>query len=335
MTTVLFYKYSFIRKLLCTFQIIYILHLGFFSTMLYAQKLTYKIQENDLLKISFWESPELDRQARVSSDGKIVLPVIGNLTAAGLSIDEFRKEIITQMGTYNKLINQVNISVVEFGQNKVHVTGQITKPGKYSFEEIPNIWDIILEAGGPLESTQLNAVVIIRNQEDGKIVTADIENALKQGKINDLPQIYAGDAIHIPGINSPFGVTDISSDSYSSRNEYYIVGAINAPGTHTFEKNLNILDAIGRAGGPTEMANLEEVKYVSVYTDGTKVLAINLESYMTNPLYGTIPLVTPGSTIYIPSEERMSPILAAILITTVSTAISTILVIYISDAMRD
>jgi polysaccharide export outer membrane protein len=334
--SVLFYKRrKKIRRIaLISCQIIGILQFVCIPYCVLAQKTSYEINKNDILEISFWESPEMNRQLRVDSEGNITLPVIGSVNAEGLTVDELSQGIIRQMGMYNKLINQVSIKVLEFGQNEVHVTGQVITPGKYSFEEIPNLWDIILEAGGPLEGAQLDEVVIVRNQEDGRIITANITHALRSGEVNELPAIYPGDAIHVPGESSPFGVTPVNTTNYSSRNEYYITGAIGTPGTKQFENNLNLLDAIGQAGGPTSEANLEEVKYISVYNEGTFVMKLDLEYYMNNSISSSLPLVSPGSTIFIPTEERMSPVLSAIIITTVSTTLSTVLVIYLTEALR-
>jgi protein involved in polysaccharide export with SLBB domain len=322
------------RTFFIIIHIIFILHIESNIRTVFAQKSSYKIQVEDLIEISFWESPNMDRKVQVSNDGNIVIPVIGSVKAAGLTVDGLAQEIITQMGMYNKIINQVNINILEFGQNKVHVTGQVTSPGKYSFEEMPNLWDIILEAGGPLEDAQLDGVLIVRSQEDGQIITVDVAYALKRGKMNELPKVDPGDAIHIPGVSSPFGVTVGRTTEFASRNEFYIVGAIGTPGIQQYENNLNILDAIGRAGGPTAEANIEEVKYIAVHSKGTKVWDIDLEFYINNSLSIALPDVTPGSTIYIPREPQMSPVLQAILVSTISTALTTITVIYVTDALR-
>jgi protein involved in polysaccharide export with SLBB domain len=300
-----------------------------------AQRGSYKIHIEDLLEISFWESPEMDGQIRVNNDGTIALPVIGHIEAEGLTIEELSQKIITQMGMYNKLINQVDIKVLEFGQNKVHVTGQVTTPGKYSFEEIPNLWDIILEAGGPLEEAKLDEVVIIRNDEEGKITTVNVANALRRGEVNELPTIYPGDAIHVPGASSPFGVNMNNTQNYSLRNEFYITGAIGVPGIHQYENNLSLLDAIGRAGGPTADADLEEVKYISVHNKGTFVMKIDLEYYINNSITSSLPTVSPGSTIYIPREKGWPPVLQAITISVVSTTLSTLVILYITDAYQN
>jgi len=297
----------------------------------FAQKTSYRINTDDLLEISFWESPEMDQQVRVGSDGNIILPVIGAIRAQDLTTEELSQSIIRQMEMYNKLINQISIKILEYGQNKVHVTGQVRSPGRYSFEEMPNLWDIILEAGGPLEEAQLDEVIIIRNREDGKIIPADVAFALKQGEVNSLPQIYAGDAIHIPGNSSPFGPTLSTGSGGSNRSEFYIMGAIGTPGIQKYENNLNILDAIGRAGGPTAEANINEIKYIGVYRNGTRVWEFDLEYYINNSLSTSLPTVSPGSTIFIPAEPRMSPVWQAILITTISTTLTTVIIWYLSE----
>ncbi len=296
----------------------------------YAQDSSYKIHPKDLLEITFWESPEMDTQARVNNEGTIALPVIGNIEVAGLTIHELSQKIISQMGMYNKLINQVNIKVLEFGYNKVIVTGQVASPGKYYFEKIPNLWDIIMEAGGPLEDARLNEVVIVRQQEDSSMITAAVATALKNGQMHKLPKIYSGDAIHIPGDSSPFHV----DTNPPPKKEFYILGAIASPGVQQYENNLNILDAIGRAGGPTADADLTEIKYIVVRSKGTNVWKINLDYYMNNSLHTAIPTITPGCTIFIPREKKISPILQSIIVTTTSAALSTVLIITLTKVFE-
>jgi protein involved in polysaccharide export with SLBB domain len=309
------------RTEICIFATILILLINSNHSYLLAQKSSYKIFAEDLLEITFWESPEMDTQIRVNSDGFITLPVIGNLKVTDLTIKELSQEIITQMAIYNKLLNQVKIKVLEYGHNKVHITGQVASPGKYTFEKIPNLWDIIMEAGGPLEEAQLNEVLIVRNQEEGKIFNADVANALKQGEVSKLPEIYPGDAIHIPGSSSPYE----KAISYSDKSEYYVLGAISNPGSQRFENNLNILDAIGRAGGPTSEANLSEVKYVSVYEKGSQVWKINLNLYLNNSLPMPIPIIKPGSTIFVPRKKTMSPIVYTIITTAITSSITALI----------
>jgi len=290
----------------------------------FSQDNVYKINKKDLLEITFWEYPEMNAQVRVHNDGTISLPIIGSLKVEGSTIPQLNKKIITQMGIYNKVVNQVYIKVLEYGYNKVIVTGQVFSPGKYYFEEIPDLWEIIMEAGGPLEGARLDEVQIIRKENEGEVITARVATALKDGKVSELPKVFPGDAVHVRGASSPYKV---STKGYVS-NEFFIVGEVGSPGVQEFEENLNILDAIGQAGGPTSDANLSKVSYVVVHEGGTTVSKINLKHYLNNSLSTPLPIVEPGSTIFIPRRSRVSPFLTTILTTAIASTITAI--IYVS-----
>ena len=76
------------------------------------------------------------------------------------------------------------------------------------------------------------------------------------------------------------------------------------------------------------------MKYISAQNKGTFVMEIDLEYYMNNSISSSLPNVSPGSTIYIPREPRMSPVLQAIIVTTASITLSTVLTIYLTEALR-
>ncbi|MFQ5641429.1 MAG: polysaccharide biosynthesis/export family protein [bacterium] len=305
--------------------ILIVLLFPFTYTDVWAQSSSYQVNSEDRLEISFWENPELNTQVTVGKDGGIELPIIGRLTAAGLSVHKLREKIISQMAVYNKLITQLSIVVLEYGHNRVYVTGQVGTPGRFSFEDIPNLWDIILEAGGPLETALLDEVVIVRSKEGGKIIGVDLSTALRRGSLRELPKIRAGDTIHVPGTS----LTGAASSPLMKRNEIYILGAVAVPGAHKFEQNLSLLEAISKAGGPTAEASLEKVKHISVSYGSTTVVEFNLEEYMERSTPGPMP-VGAGDTIFVPRKRRMSPLLGTVItgvITTTITSVVTFLIV--------
>ena len=92
---------------------------------------------------------------------------------------------------------------------------------------------------------------------------------------------------------------------------------------------MNILDAIGQAGGVTATAILDNVRYVKLTETGTEVVEIDLEEYLNDPTFHPIPIVEPGSTIYVEPEPVgfWGPI--------ITTAITTAVTAYIFVAIRD
>ncbi|NIT59128.1 MAG: hypothetical protein GWN00_23765 [Aliifodinibius sp.] len=279
---------------------------------------TYEIQVKDLLKVSFWEYPELNSQVRVDKDGKIDLPIIGRVTAAGLTINVLREKIISQMSQYNKVITQLSIDVLEYGGNVVHITGQVAKPGKYSFEEISNLWEILLEAGGPLETANLDQVVIVRKKEDGKLYTVDVTESLRNANLSDLPEVYPGDTIQVPGTTA----TGTATSPLVKQDVVYIFGAIARPGPLRLQADSNLLDVIGRAGGPRSNANLNKVKHISVSHGTASVVEVNLNDYFEKSFPVPMP-VGPGDTIIVPQESSLGGRLVTTVLTTTLTAIAT------------
>ncbi|RME25212.1 MAG: hypothetical protein D6800_07865, partial [Candidatus Zixiibacteriota bacterium] len=105
----------------------------------------YHIGSDDVLEISFWQDPSLNTQVRVGQDGKITLDIIGQIDVAGKTTRELAQEIVRKMSRFNQQISQAVVRVVQFNHNFVYVTGQVRGGGKLTFEEIPNLWNIINE----------------------------------------------------------------------------------------------------------------------------------------------------------------------------------------------
>lgn len=288
------------------------------QTDVFGQSGTYEVQVKDRLKISFWEYPELNSTVEVDREGRIDLPIVGKLTAAGLTINVLREKIISQMSQYNKLVTQLSIEVLEYGSNTVYVTGQVRNPGKYSFEVIPNLWEILLEAGGPLETANLDQIAIIRAKEDGKIYSVNLAEALRNAKISELPTIYAGDTIQISGNTATGGI----ASPLVKQDFIYIFGAIARQGAHKLEPGANLLEVIGRAGGYSKNANLSKVKHISVSHGNTSIAIINLHDYFDKTTPVPMP-IGPGDTIIIPEKSWIGGYIGKALITTSITAVLT------------
>ena len=319
-----FKKFACLRRLtILVFYVFNIVIICWFATDALCQSGTYQVQPADNLKISFWEDPELNSVAKVDKDGGIELPIIGRITAAGLTLNVLREKIISQMSLYNKLVTQVSIAVTEYGRNVVFVTGQVRNPGKFSFEEIPNLWDLILEAGGPLENASLDQVVIIRTQEQGKIYTVNLLDALQEAKLDELPKVYPRDTIQISGTGG--------SSPLVQRDEIYIFGAIRRQGAHRFETGLDILQIIGKAGGYTQNADLKKVKHVSVSNGTTTIAIINLDDYMDKTIPAPMP-VGAGDYIIIPSKKSF--FVSKIAKTVLSVTITVATAYYVREAIR-
>lgn len=276
----------------------------------------YTIGPEDELAITFWQQPELNTTVRVSQNGTIVLPVIGNITAAGLSPSELATKIAGKISLFNRNISQASVVVTQYGHRKVYVTGHVLNPGKLTFEVIPDLWKVLLEAGGAAETAMLNKVQIIRGNVDaGQTIEVDLTEYLKNGDLSKLPPLYPGDTIHVPGVSAPAGgpaapATGGVTETQVSDDVVYIYGQVARPGGYRFTQNLNLLDAIVIAGGPAPTAKLNDVKIIMRDNSSTSVATVNLEQYAKNGQPAPF-LLRPGDTIFIP-EKKPSALVAMV-----------------------
>jgi len=287
-------------------------------TNIHAQSGTYVVQVQDVLSIAFWEYPELNAKVRVERDGGIDLPLVGKLTAAGLSINVLRQKIISQMSLYNRIVTQLNIDVLEYGSNIVYVTGQVRNPGRFSFEVIPNLWEILLRAGGPLESASLSQIFVVRAEEGGKVYTIDLAEALQNASLDQLMAIRPGDTIQVQTIAEP-GQLQASSPLAKAK-LIYIFGAVGRQGAHRYQAGANLMEVIGNAGGPARNANLKKVKHISVANGTSSIAVVNLEKYMDITVPQPMP-IGPGDFIIIPTKSSLGNRLLNIVITTTVTSV--------------
>jgi len=272
------------------------------ASILSANAQSYVIGPDDVLQVQFWQDSDLDATVKVNQDGKISLDIIGEVEAAGLTTTELERKIVERMSRYNKAISQAVVRVSVYGSQKVYITGQVINPGKYTFEKIPGLWDLINEAGGISEFGDLTRVMIVRGGEkSGQVDIVNVAALVADGRVDELPAIKAGDTIEIP--RTPAGLPARTlSDQTEARNIFYVTGAVESPGPMTLESNTDILDAIAQVGGPTTEANLNEVTVVSKDGQYTQVTTLNLKKYQEVAISGRY-MIRPEDNIIVPRKS--------------------------------
>lgn len=240
----------------------------------------YRIGPEDVLQIKFWQEPTLNSSVRVSQDGKIVLDIIGEIEAAGQTIQDLQMDIVNRMSRLNRRVSQVVVQVTEFNYQHVFVYGQVNNPGKKTFEEIPDLLAILNEAGWITGTGDLSRVNIIRGGERaGQVEVVDVSGAMANGTVDRLPKLLRTDAIDIP--STPVGIPPPDLGRLTTRkNIIYVLGAVNTPGPIRFEENLDLMEAIALAGGHTGEADLYRTKVVRKDGYYGQSLHLDIERYI-------------------------------------------------------
>jgi len=239
----------------------------------------YKIGAGDVLEISFWQDPNLNTSVRVNQDGKISIDIVGEIDASGKTTRELEVEIVRRMSRLNKNISQAVVRVAEYNYQYVFVSGEVNNPGKYTFEEIPDLWTILNEAGGIAEAGDLSRVTIVRGGKDaGKIEVVNVAQAIATGTLDKLPKIRREDTIEIPRTLAGLPSAELANTT-EKKNVIYVVGAVGTPGPVTFEKNIDVMEAIGLAGGYSDVADLKKAKVLTKDGFYGQTIQLNLEKY--------------------------------------------------------
>lgn len=133
----------------------------------------YRIGPADVLQVTVWRNDALSREVPVRPDGKISLPLLNDVQAAGLTAVELRNEIARRLKDY-VTAPDVTVSVKEINSLKVNVLGQVQKPGVIEVKRRVSVLEAIALAGGLTPFAAANRMVVLRKAPDGRLVRIGI-----------------------------------------------------------------------------------------------------------------------------------------------------------------
>lgn len=164
-----------------------------------ANDTAYKIGPQDILRIDVWKEPEISRSGLpVRPDGKISLPLLNDVQAAGLSPLELSNLISEGLKKYMNN-PQVTVTVLEINSKRVYVTGEVRRPG--AFPLLPNmtVLQALSHSGGFTQFARTNKIYVLRN-EGGKQVKYpfNYKDIIKGSHPEENIELQPGDLIVVP-----------------------------------------------------------------------------------------------------------------------------------------
>lgn len=158
----------------------------------------YKIGAQDVLRIDVWKEPDISRQVPVRPDGKITLPLLNDVQAAGLTPMQLSVEITEALKKF-LTTPQVTVTVSDINSRRIYVTGEVSHAG--SFPLLPNMTALqaLTSAGGFTQFAKLKNIYILRNV-DGKQITYpfNYKEVLKGHNTEQNILLQSGDLIVVP-----------------------------------------------------------------------------------------------------------------------------------------
>lgn len=163
----------------------------------------YWIGPEDVLDITVWRNADLSKQVTVRPDGRISLPLIGDITAVGKTAVELAEAISAKLKEF-KENPQVSIVVKEVNSYAIYVLGEVARPAKYPLKSKTTILQAITLAGGFLPAAARNKLVVFRFGENGerdvKVKASYDDIVLRDGGGQNIT-LKPGDTLVVPSEN--------------------------------------------------------------------------------------------------------------------------------------
>jgi polysaccharide export outer membrane protein len=157
----------------------------------------FQLGPDDVIEVFVWKEPELSTTVVVRPDGKVSLPLIGELPTTGKTAMQLQKEIAEKLTQY---VSEpvVNVMVKEVNSAKVSVLGEVKTPGIYKIKDRATVLDAIALAGGFTEYAKRSKVTIIRPVSTGeqKRIKLNVDDQIKNSK-GDLFYIMPYDKVYV------------------------------------------------------------------------------------------------------------------------------------------
>lgn len=208
-----------------------------------SRNLGYRIGPRDLVEVRVFETDQLNGSRRVSEDGEINLPLIGNVTVAGLNETEAAQRIKGVLEEKALQRASVSVQVLEFRSRPISVIGAVRQPGNLAFSGRWTLLEALTAAGG-LADEHGAFIHVLRRSADGLSDQASI-------RVDDL--LVRAD----PRVNIPILPGDLINVPAAVEVTVYCLGEVEQPGAVTVKSSgrLTLLTVIAQAGGLTDRSS--------------------------------------------------------------------------------
>lgn len=228
--------------------------------------LEYAVGDGDLLKITVYNSPDLTSEVRVSGEGKITVPLIGEVFVNEMTATEIGKKLSDLFANGYIKHPQVSVFITEYKSKKVTTLGEFNKPGLIEMRGNSTLMEVISNAGGITANAgetlfiQRNAVKGSENRKDDIIMSIDLIKLLEGKDMSANIPVLDGDSIYVP--KAAF---------------VYVSGEVKTPGAYKITKGLTVLRSITLAGGLTIKANLDKTEIVRKTGNTEEKIRVKME----------------------------------------------------------
>ena len=158
----------------------------------------YKIAPLDTLRVRVFQVADLSGEYQVDLAGNLALPLIGNVRAVGLTVEELQQRLVQSYGVRYLRHPDITVGISASSQQGVTVDGAVIHPGEIPFQSNLTLQRVVALAGGTNENSNPRRVAIFRQIDGQRMAAAFDLTMIRQGRAED-PQVYRGDIVVVDG----------------------------------------------------------------------------------------------------------------------------------------
>jgi polysaccharide biosynthesis/export protein len=245
--------------------------------------LDYTIGAQDVLSVTVFDQADLSGKYPVELDGTFSFPLVGRVTAGGLSVRQFENELRKKLSDGYFKNPQITVSVEQYRSQRVFIIGEVRSAGPYPLTGGMTLIEALAKAGSTTPSAS-DEVLVVRGQGakgpvlPGQASDTDIQRFnlkdLQSGTLAQNPNLHDGDTIYV------------------ARAELvYVFGQVKSPGSFAIKSDTTILQALSLAGGVTPNGAMGRIKILRIVDGEKKEVKVKLTD-----------TVQPGDTIVVPER---------------------------------
>jgi polysaccharide export outer membrane protein len=246
----------------------------------FAQDDVYHIGPRDVLEVTIYAGGEEQQKVEVTvnEQGKINLPLVGQIKASGLSVSELRTQIHEPLSNDFFVNPEVTINIKEYHSLRYYISGAVKEPGLYETSSRQSMMKLIAKAGGVVPERG-SVAYILRDATDriqsgeapetllaNKSQTVDLKKLLDEGDLTQDVLLNSGDVVYIP----------LKEDRDVAESSIYVEGEIKNPGVYPYQSGLTALNACLMAGGFSKFAAPNRARIIRKTGKGQIIIGIDL-----------------------------------------------------------
>lgn len=222
----------------------------------------YIIGPEDVLDIQVWGSSDLNQSVFVRPDGRLSLPLVGEIMVAGKTVQQLQDHLLT---VYEKTVKGAVVTVIvkEIRSRPVYFVGGFSKPGVIQLAGDLTLLQAISLVGGVLPEADGEKGFLLRREQK---IPIDFNRLAQRGDLGQNPKLEPGDSVVVPLADA-----------------VYVNGEVKKPGPVKYAGDLTLLKALTQAGGLTPLAAGGRVDIIRGTAEKKDRIRVDVDRIMRSP----------------------------------------------------